>query len=106
MTAQTFSVIAVLLTDPSAEWYGFDLADRTNLQTGTLYPILARLENADWLRSHWEDVDPHVAHRPRRRLYSLTAHGEASARRELADHLDRITPKAGRRAPAPEVQPA
>jgi PadR family transcriptional regulator, regulatory protein PadR len=106
MTTQTFSLLAVLLSDPSAEWYGFGLADRANLKTGTLYPILARLESADWLRSHWEDVDPHVARRPRRRLYALTPHGEAAARRELADHLNRITPKDGRPALAPEVQPA
>jgi PadR family transcriptional regulator PadR len=106
MTAQTLRLLNVLLSDPTAEWYGFDLADRAGIKTGTLYPILARLESAEWLGSHWEDVDPHEAHRPRRRLYRLTPHGATAARRELEDHLSWVTPKGDRPKLAPKGLPA
>jgi PadR family transcriptional regulator, regulatory protein PadR len=110
MTTQTLNLLAVMLTDPAAEWYGFDLADRTKIKTGTLYPILARLEGVGWLRSHWENVDPHRQHRPRRRLYALTPNGWAAAQHEVADQLARLAPSprslAPKRRPAPKVQPA
>jgi DNA-binding PadR family transcriptional regulator len=46
---------------------------------GTLYRALSRLENMGVLESRWED--PTIAareNRPRRRLYSLTAAGQAA----------------------------
>ena len=106
MTTQTLSLLAVPPSEPSEEWYGFDLAERAALKTGTLYPILARLEAAKWLESQWEDVDPHVAHRPRRRLYMLTPNGLAAAEPALQDHLSRVTPKKSRQGRAPEALPA
>jgi len=44
------------------------------------YPILFRLEEAEWVVSRWEDGDPRKLGRPRRRLYQLTGIGEAKAR--------------------------
>jgi PadR family transcriptional regulator len=37
------------------------------------------MERFGWLTSRWEDVDPAVKARPRRRLYSLTPEGELAA---------------------------
>lgn len=91
MTTQTLAVLAVFLADPEAEWHGFDLADQTKLKSGTLYPLLARLEKAGWLASRKEDVDPRVVGRPRRRLYVLTGEGTAAARRELTSHLEVVS---------------
>ena len=46
---------------------------------GTLYKALDRLERAGHLESRWEDPDYAAeAARPRRRLYRLTAVGEAA----------------------------
>ncbi|MEO7421112.1 MAG: hypothetical protein ABIU87_01810, partial [Ornithinibacter sp.] len=42
-------------------------------------PILARLEGLGWLCSGWEDADPTVVGRPRRRFYQFTAAGVALA---------------------------
>lgn len=55
--------------------YGLELAEALGIPSGTLYPILHRLVDAGWLESMWEDVDPRVEERPRRRFYRLT--GEA-----------------------------
>lgn len=49
---------------------------------GTLYRALARLEQRGLLESHWEDSAIATAERrPPRRLYRLTAEGEAAVRR-------------------------
>jgi PadR family transcriptional regulator len=95
MTTQTLTVLALFLSDPAGEWYGFDIADRTRLKTGTLYPLLARLEKEGWLHSRWEDLDPHEAGRPRRRLYTLTGHGREAARRELTSQVETLAAPLG-----------
>jgi len=83
MTSQALAMLAILLSDPLIERHGFDLSDQAGIKSGTLYPLLARFEQAGWLSSRWEDVDPHVVGRPRRRLYTLTAHGAEAAREAL-----------------------
>lgn len=63
---------------------------RLGFPSGKLYPILARLEKAGWLRRDHEDVDPAVAGRPARALYRLTSDGVAAARYELAALHERL----------------
>lgn len=58
--------------------YGFDVMDATGLPSGTVYPVLRRLEKEGLVRADWED--PQTARdeqRPPRRNYELTADGEA-----------------------------
>lgn len=93
MTAQTLSVLAAMLEAPYDLWYGLELGKSAELASGTLYPILARLEQAGWLSSTWEDVDPSIAGRPRRRLYRLTGEGADTARLAVDEHLTRLAPK-------------
>lgn len=83
ITIQTLLLLGALLGGPAGPRYGLDLAEETDLKSGTLYPILARLERVGWFTSEWENIDPSRAGRPRRRLYSLTAQGEAGARKAL-----------------------
>lgn len=73
-------VTAMILQAVGAGYrYGFDIMDATGLASGTVYPALRRLEGADLLEGTWEDVDAaHRGGRPQRRLYALTAAGEAS----------------------------
>lgn len=61
------------------------LGAELDLKSGTVYPLLARLEKAGWLESRWEEIDPAEAGRPRRRLYRLTGEGELVATRSLAE---------------------
>ncbi|MDQ3933645.1 MAG: PadR family transcriptional regulator [Actinomycetota bacterium] len=84
-----------MLEDPTADWYGLEVARQAGLPTGTIYPILARLEGARWLESTWEQVDPSNVGRPRRRLYRLTPHGVTAGRDALEAHLARIAPRSG-----------
>src|SRR5215831_21139092 len=85
MTLQVQLVLHALLADPSAEWYGLQLCAETGLPSGTIYPIVARLEQLGWVESSWEDPVRHVAEgRPRRRYYRLTGEGALQAREALA----------------------
>jgi PadR family transcriptional regulator, regulatory protein PadR len=70
---RTLAVFGLLAGDPGQWWYGYDIARRTGLSSGTLYPLLARLSDRSYLETRWEP-DPPLG-RPRRHLYRLTADG-------------------------------
>jgi PadR family transcriptional regulator PadR len=75
MSLQTMKVLEAFLENPSDELSGADLMQRCGLASGTLYPILLRLESAGWFSSRWESIDPSSEGRPRRRFYRLTQTG-------------------------------
>jgi DNA-binding PadR family transcriptional regulator len=75
MSLQTLRVLEPFLENPTDELSGVDVQERSSLASGTLYPILLRLESAGWFVSRWEAVDPAAVGRPRRRLYRLTPNG-------------------------------
>lgn len=85
ITVPVAKVLAALLADPGAECYGLDLMKVTGLPSGTLYPVLHRLQSAGWLDAHWEAIDPAAEGRPARRYYRLTPEGAVAARRALAE---------------------
>jgi PadR family transcriptional regulator, regulatory protein PadR len=59
--------------DTEGEVWGLQLASRTGRPTGTVYPILERLEREGFVRSRWENENARSG--PRRRLYSLQESG-------------------------------
>ena len=75
-------VLSILATS-AGPLAGSDIAAATRLPSGTLYPILIRTEEAGWVKGEWEDKEPGSTE-PRRRLYSVTAHGAKRARDEGA----------------------
>ena len=77
-------VLRQALVEPTREFYGAEVGRAVGLPSGTVTPILARLEGAGFLVSRYEDVDPRQAGRPRRRYYSFTPGGAERARDELA----------------------
>jgi len=75
ISLQTLRALEAFLENPADELSGADVQKRSGLASGTLYPILLRLESAGWFLSRWENIDPATAGRPRRRLYRLTTNG-------------------------------
>ena len=58
--------------------HGFDILDATGLPSGTVYPILRRLEENGLASSRWEHMRlAQQEQRPPRRYYALTASGVA-----------------------------
>jgi PadR family transcriptional regulator PadR len=84
MTIPTQWVLRALLAEPSRELYGLEIGTAVDLPSGTVHPILARLEGVGWVESRWEDVDPREQGRPARRYYRLTGDGVEAARQALA----------------------
>jgi PadR family transcriptional regulator PadR len=57
--------------------YGFEIMDATGLPSGTVYPILRRLDREGLARAEWEDAAiAHGEQRPPRRYYAITTDGE------------------------------
>lgn len=98
MTLQTQVVLRAMLDDPGTPKYGLELANVAGLKTGTLYPILMRLEDAGWLSSSWEDIDASATGRPARRYYTLTAPGRTEAARVLEESVQKLSPQVAPRA--------
>lgn len=100
MTIPTQLVLETLLGDPTREMYGLEIGQAAELPSGTVHPILARLETVGWLESRWEAIDPRVEGRPARRYYRLTGNGVAAATAALS-RAHRPSRLPGSTAPAP-----
>ena len=72
--------------------YGYELTSLTGIRSGTLYPLLIRLEAQNYLEAEWQP--PAATGRPPRHAYRLTAAGQRLARAEAATP-DRAVPVAG-----------
>lgn len=94
LSTQTLKVLGILMAGPQTELSGAEIGRATNLASGTLYPILLRLEQAQWLKSRWEAGDPKALGRPRRRFYRVTALGSRrveAAFKELKPALEGLS---------------
>ena len=73
--------------------YGFDIMDATGLPSGTVYPVLGRLERDGYVRSKWESqAVAQREKRPPRRYYEITASGS----RALATSVEHYRTLGGR----------
>jgi PadR family transcriptional regulator PadR len=85
LTKPSLALLSAFLGSQPLQLSGADIARVTRLKSGTMYPILARLENAGYLASKWEEGDPSILGRPRRRYYRMTPEGEAAFRTAVAE---------------------
>ena len=79
LNVQAQAILLVLLKDVGAPHFGLEMARAAGLPSGSIYPILARLERAGWIESFLEDIDPQITRRRPRRYYKLSAEGERVA---------------------------
>lgn len=79
----TLSVVAKL-ADASDGLHGYAIMKATGLASGTLYPILMRLNERGWVERDWV-LDPE-GEAPPRRLYRLTSLGRAQLSERDATH--------------------
>ena len=86
MTGSVQEILRAMLADPAVPRYGLQISKEAGLETGTLYPVMARLETVGWVESGWEDPELSIREgRPRRRYYRLTRDGAEQARLALAE---------------------
>jgi PadR family transcriptional regulator PadR len=76
-------ILLAALLDAQGRWsYGYGLVSLTGIKSGTLYPLLIRLEAQGYLEAEWQQ--PGASGRPPRHAYRLTADGQRLALREAA----------------------
>jgi PadR family transcriptional regulator PadR len=82
VTAPTCEVLQLLLDAKKPVW-GLRIMEALGRPSGTVYPILERLERQGWIQSEWAagDAGPHGERQ--RRLYELTADGAPAAKELL-----------------------
>jgi DNA-binding PadR family transcriptional regulator len=77
LTYPTALVLQALL---DGHHHGFDIMAATGLPSGTVYPILRRLDAEGCVRARWEkDAVARKEQRPPRRYYELTTGGRTVA---------------------------
>jgi PadR family transcriptional regulator PadR len=79
LSGPTLRVLKLFLAAPRKERSGAQITRETKIGAGTLYPLLARLEQHGWLKAEWEQVPASELGRPRKRLYCLTGLGQTQA---------------------------
>lgn len=95
LSAHARTVLAALL-DARGQWsHGYELARLAGVKSGTLYPLLIRLEAQGHLEAEWQE--PTERGRPPRHAYRLTASGVGLA---LANPLSQPAPPSARRRKA------
>jgi PadR family transcriptional regulator PadR len=81
----TYPTTLVLQALLQGHHHGFDVMDATGLPSGTVYPILRRLDAEGLVRSHWEKEGvARREQRPPRRYYELTPSGQIFAAESVA----------------------
>lgn len=87
MTKNVLAILRAVLDapEPSRERFGYEIVRETGLTSGSVYPVLHRLEEEEgWLVSD-EKPSP-TKGRPHRRCYRFTDAGMAGAREVLGDN--------------------
>jgi PadR family transcriptional regulator PadR len=86
LSTQTIQVLDAFLEGPKDWRYGYDLSRATGLKSGTLYPILIRLNEHRLVETRWETSEPG---KPPRHMYRLTPGGLRSAREHVQSWVTR-----------------
>jgi DNA-binding PadR family transcriptional regulator len=82
LSPETLLVLEMFLQRPGEWLYGYELGRVSGLKSGTLYPILMRLEKCSLLEACWVTTENGV---PPRHTYRLTPNGLALVRAKLAE---------------------
>lgn len=80
LTLNLLLVLRAFTAAGGEERYGLQVIRLTGVPSGSLYPMLLRLEAAGWLTSRLEEPGPASEGRPLRRYYLLTEDGARQAR--------------------------
>jgi PadR family transcriptional regulator, regulatory protein PadR len=89
LTTPTRLVLDVLMSAGDDPPWGYRICELAGLGSGTVYPILERLEDAGWIEGTWEADEP--GGRPRRRFYAVTGTGRAGYAVAMASRRSRVS---------------
>ncbi|MEV5495753.1 PadR family transcriptional regulator [Nonomuraea fuscirosea] len=86
VTQPTLDVLELLVEAhrQGVELHGWGIIKATKRTGPTIYNVLDRLEDAQWIKGHWEEQNSD-SNKPRRRFYRLTGEGVHAARTLLLE---------------------
>src|SRR5262249_33240249 len=90
-SVSSLKVLSEMLRHPTDKHYGLALIEATGVKSGSLYPILRRLEDQHLIAGEWEDIDEAAEGRRRRRYYKLTPDGVEFATGEVLRVREQLT---------------
>lgn len=82
--------LAILLLVRNKEMYGYELTQQLNkiplftLAEGSIYPILKRMVNKQWIESYWQES----VEGPRRKYYKITKEGQEIVKTRMCDYQE------------------
>lgn len=79
MTIPTLRLLGEMLKNPTEEHYGLEIGRAAGIASGSLYPMLSRLEDLGWITGRWEGQEALDEGRRPRKYYRLTPLGEREA---------------------------
>ncbi len=94
LTPAMVRILQTFLEDPDRTFYATELMKAARVGSGSLYPALTRMQNAEWLIEEPEDIDPHKEGRPARRNFTITPKGVLEAHRALVELSEAVRPPA------------
>lgn len=103
VTRATLDVLEALM-GPDEELYGLRIAQNAGRKVGSVYPILARLEEAGWVESSWEREE-RGDRGPRRRFYRFSPEGLETARTLLTERRGAVRQRTAEGTPARKPHP-
>jgi DNA-binding PadR family transcriptional regulator len=103
VTNATLDVLEALM-GPDEELYGLKIAQNAGRKVGSVYPILARLEESGWVGSSWEREE-RGERGPRRRFYRFSPEGLDAARALLTERRGAVRQRTATTSPAREPRP-
>jgi len=78
LSSSARTILAIMVDAGNGWLHGYDLYRQSGVKSGTLYPLLIRLEEQGYLEAEWQA--PAEPGRPPRHAYRLTAAGRSLAR--------------------------
>jgi PadR family transcriptional regulator len=86
LSGKAKAVLEQFVEEPEREWFGLEILREIGVSSGSLYPILHRLEERGFLVARWEPLEEATpeGRRPRR-LYRLNPGSMEQAREALLE---------------------
>lgn len=94
LTPAVVRMLQTFLEDPDRIFYATELMKAARVGSGSLYPALARMEQAGWVTCEEEDIDPKKVGRPARHYYQMTGAGAREAHLALVELSESVRPPA------------
>jgi DNA-binding PadR family transcriptional regulator len=92
ISGKSLEILLFLSNSPHESFAGYPLSKTLGISSGTLYPLLIKLEEAGLLDSQWEDGDPQEIGRPRRRYYKINGQGIAALNEKMRSIYPQFEP--------------